>query len=186
MTVPADVRIPEGDLIRSRVVADAGVTLSAALDGELTGYAVVEPQDALLLGDGGRAVLTFEDGVPVVAYDPSTDRGGSDVLADFAAAGPYRVEVYELPASALEAAHRTDELRVPPTEPADRLAADPTLAERTREATPDERLEAERDPSAVEAFLADADRIEAIREEAREEAAARAEEWGLSDQLDDG
>ncbi|RDI71341.1 hypothetical protein [Halopelagius longus] len=184
MTVPADVQIPEGDLIRSRVVADAGVTLSAALDDELTGYAVVEPQDALLLGDGGRAVLTFEDGVPVLAYDPATDRGGSDALADFAAAGPYRVEVYELPASALDAAHGTDELRVPPTEPADRLADDPSLAERTREAAPADRLDAGEGQSAVEEFLADADRIEAIREEAREEAAARAEEWGLSDQLE--
>lgn len=185
MTVPADVQIPEGDLIRSRVVSDAGVTLSAALDGELTGYAVVEPQDALLLGDGGSAVLTFEDGVPVVAYDPSADRGGSDALAEFAVAGPYRVEVYELPAPALEPAHRTEGLRVPPTEPADRLADDEALVERTREAAPEARLEDETGRSAVAEFLADAERIESIRAEAREEAQARAEEWGLTDQLDE-
>lgn len=183
--MPADVQIPEGDLIRSRVVSDAGVALSAALDDELTGYAVVEPQDALLLDDEGRAVLTFEDGVPVLAYDPSTDRGGSDALADFAVAGPYRVEVYELPASALRSAHRTEELRVSPTEPADRLVGDEALVERTREATPEERLEDETGPSAVAEFLADAERIESIREEAREEAQARAEEWGLADQLDE-
>ncbi|SFF89357.1 hypothetical protein SAMN04488063_0687 [Halopelagius inordinatus] len=185
MTVSAEVQIPEGDLIRSRVVSDAGVTLSAALDGELTGYAVVEPQDALLLGEGGRAVLTFEGGVPVSAYDPSTDRGGSDALADFAVAGPYRVEVYELPASALEPAHRAEDLRVSPTEPADRLADDGTLVDRTRQATPEERLEDEAEESAVAEFLADAERIESIREEAREEAAARAEEWGLTEQLEE-
>jgi hypothetical protein len=184
VTVRADV-IPEGDLVSSRVVADAGATLSAALDARLTGYAVVEPQDALLLGDGGRTVVTFEEGVPVLAYDPSTDRGGSDALADVAAAGPYRVEVYELPASALEAAHRTEDLRVPPTEPADRLADDASLVERTRDAAPADRLAEAEGPSAVEAFLADAERIESIRAEARREAKARAEEWGLADQLDE-
>jgi hypothetical protein len=185
MTAPTDVDVPEGDLLRSRVVADFGVTLRSALDRGLTGYAVVEPQDALLLDDGGRVVVTFEEGVPVLAYDPTTDAGGSDALAAVDTAGPSRVEVYELPAAALAAAHRSEDLRVPPADPAERLASDPDLAARTREAAPADRLDAADGPSAVEEFLADADRIEEIREEARAEAAARADEWGLSEQLAD-
>jgi hypothetical protein len=182
VTVPT-VEIPEGDLRRSRVVADLGVTLRSALDRGLTGYVVVEPQDALLLDDGGRVVLTFEDGVPVLAYDPATDTGGDAALGDVDTAGPSRVEVYELPTDALASAHRSEDLRVPPAGPAERLASDSDLAARTREAAPADRLAEADGPSAVEEFLADADRIEEIREEARAEAAARADEWGLTDQL---
>jgi len=38
---------------------------------------------------------------------------------------------------------------------------------------------------AVEAFLADEQKVEAIRERAREEAAERAEEWGFEDLAED-
>ncbi len=182
------MKIPRGRLLRSRVVSDLGTTLETALDRELTGYAVVEPQEALLLGEETRGVLTFEAGVPVLAYETATDRGGSDALADLAVPGPYSVEVYELDPEALAEAHDTPELAVSPGTPADRLAGDPDLAARTREAAPEGRRADRDDVSAVEAFLEDEDKLAAIREQARDEARARAEEWGLTDQLagDDG
>lgn len=178
------MRIPRGDLVRSRVVDDPGETLSTALDRGLTGYAVFEPQDAVLLGDETRGVVTFEDGVPVLAYCTDTDRGGADALADVAGPGPYSVELYELDRESLAEAHEADDLRVSPGLPAERLATDRDLVTRTRDAAPDDRLGAD-DADAVEAFLADESQIEAIREQAREEARARAEEWGLTDALDD-
>ncbi|GAB6860318.1 hypothetical protein ACFR97_09765 [Haloplanus litoreus] len=178
------MRIPRGDLLRSRVVDDPGTTLSAALDRRLTGYAVFEPQDAVLLGDDTRGVVTFEAGVPTLAYCTDTDRGGADALDDVAGPGPYSVDLYELDPAALAEAHEADDLRVPPGLPADRLTDDRDLVTRTREAAPDDRLGND-DPDAVAAFLDDEEGIEAIRERAREEARTRAEEWGLTDALDD-
>ncbi|WP_101295557.1 hypothetical protein [Halegenticoccus soli] len=181
------MNLPRGDLIRSRVVRDPGVALEAALDAELTGYVVLEPQDALLLGGETRGVLTFEDGVPVLAYDAASDRGGPDALADLALSGPYRADLYELPGGALAEAHDTPELRVPPRMPAEELADAADLAARTRAAAPAERaVEDAAHASAVEAFLADEERIAALRERAREEARTRAEEWGLGGELRDG
>jgi hypothetical protein len=177
------MNVPRGRLVRSRVVDDPAVVLEAALDRSLTGYAVLEPQDALLFDDGARGVVTFEAGVPVLVYDATTDRGGPDALADLARPGPYRIELYELPSEDLDAAHDTPALRVPPTMPAERLVGDAALAERTREAAPESRLDDEPSGSAVEAFLADEGRIEAIRAQARDEAQRRAAEWGLTDAL---
>jgi hypothetical protein len=180
------VDVPQGRLVRSRVVDDPGEVLAAALDRSLTGYAVFEPQDALLFDDGARCVLTFDDGVPVLAYDATADRGGPDVLADLASPGPSRVELYELPAEDLDAVDDAPPFRVPPDLPADRLAGDPDLAARTREAAPDDRLDdATGDGGAVESFLENEAKIEAIRERARDEAQRRADEWGLSEVLDD-
>jgi hypothetical protein len=179
------MKLPRGDLVRSRVVDDPGATLAAALERSFTGYAVLEPQGTLLLEEERRGVLTFEDGVPVLAYDAATDRGGRDALAELAVPGPYRVELYELDAAALAEAHDTPELTVPPGMPAEQVAGDPDLAVRTREAAPADRTrdaEADREHP-VAAFLADETKVEAIRERARREAAARAEEWGLDDQL---
>lgn len=178
----ADGHIPEGELCRSRTDADVGATLADVLDRRLTGYVVFEPQDSILFGDDERAVLTFESGVPVLAYYPASDAGGREAL-DALTGELFHAEMYELPAAALEAAHEVEDLRVGPTVPADALAGDETLVERTRAAAPDDRL-VDDGGSAVEAFLADADRIESIREEARAEAQARAAEWGLNDQLD--
>lgn len=179
------MKIPRGELVRSRVVSDPAVALASALDRELTGYAVLEPQDALLLDRGTTGVLTFEDGVPVLAYDMESDAGGTDALADLAVPGPYRVELYELEPADLAEAHDTPELSVPPGTPAERLAGDPELADRTREAAPEDRLRDDDPASPVEAFLADEEKIAAIREQAREEAAQKAEEWGFDDQLAD-
>ena len=177
------MRIPRGDLLRSRVVDDPGTTLSTALDRRLTGYAVFEPQDAVLLDDETRGVLTFEAGIPTLAYCTDTDRGGADALNDLAGPGPYSVDLYELDRADLAEAHGADDLRIPPGLPAERLTADRDLVTRTREAAPDERLGDDAD--AVATFLEDEAGIEAIREQARAEARARAEEWGLTDALDD-
>jgi hypothetical protein len=179
----ADGHIPEGRLCRSRTDADVGETLAGVLDRGLTGYVVFEPQGSILRGGDERAVLTFEDGVPVLAYHAPSDAGGTDALAALSG-GLFHAESYELPAEALAEAHRVEALEVPPTAPADRLADDEALAERTREAAPDDRLRDERNASAAAAFLSDPDRIEAIRAEARAEAEERAAEWGLTDQLD--
>ncbi|QLH81670.1 hypothetical protein [Halosimplex pelagicum] len=196
------MKLPEGRLLRSRVVEDPRTVLVDALDRELTGYAVFEPQDALLLEASGRGVVTFRAGVPVVAYHTDTDRAGPPALADLAAEGPYRLRLFALAPADLEAVHDRPTFRIPPGMAAERLAGDPALADRTRAAAPpDRRSETagspgdptdaaagdddvdsdERQPGAVEAFLDDAEKIEAIREQARAEAAERADEWGFDD-----
>jgi len=175
------MKLPRGRLVRQRVVSDPGTALATALDSGLTGYARLESQDALLLDGEGVGVLTFEAGVPVAAYHTGTDNAGPVALADIAVAGPYRLELYELPAETLRPVHETPSFRVGPGTPAQRLAGDGTLAARTREAAPDERTDDQptTEPGPVEAFLDDAERIEAIRERAREEAKRRATEWDL-------
>jgi len=130
--------IPRGRLVRSRVVTDLGTTLSAALERGLTGYVVVAPGDALLLDDSdGEGVLAFEAGVPTLAYHAGTDAGGAAALEAFDA-GPCRVETYACDADALRAA-AAETVAVPPGLPAERLAGDPGLVERTRERAPDDR-----------------------------------------------
>lgn len=180
------LHIPRGELLRARVVSDPATPLEAALDRELTGYATIAPQDTLLLDGEARGVVTFSDGVPVLAYNTATDAGGADALAALAVSGPYRIELYRVASEHLQEAHEATALRVPPDAPAAELAGDQELAARTRETAPKSRIESHRDDeaSAVEAFLADDDRIEAIREQAREEAAERAAEWGLDEALD--
>lgn len=178
------MNVPTGDLVRSRVVPDAATLLEDALDRRHTGYAVLAPADAVLLDDDGEGVLTFEDGVPVVAYHVGTDRGGAAALGALASPGPYRLELYDLDGDALAGINETAELRVDPGAPAERLAGAPDLADRTRRAAPEGRGESADQTDAVEAFLADEERVEAIRERAREEAQRRAEEWGFTDALE--
>ena len=177
------MKLPRGQLVRQRVVGDPGTALSNALADELTGYARLESQDALLLDADGVGVLTFDSGVPGAAYHTGTDRGGPEALADIAVAGPYRLELYELDGETLAEVHEAQSLTVPPGMPAERLAGDSELAERTRTAAPERRradLDADGDDrGAVEAFLEDEQKIEAIRERAREEARERAEQWGF-------
>jgi hypothetical protein len=176
------VDIPHGTLVHSRVVDGVGVALRGAFDRSLTGYAVLTPQAGLLL-DEDACVFTFVDGVPVLAYDVASDAGGTDALTAVPADGPCRVDLYDLPERALATAHETTALRVPPGAPADHLAGDDALAERCRERAPDDRVD---DPATdpLEAFLADEERIDAIREDAREAAERRAAEWGLDDHLE--
>jgi len=180
------MRLPRGRLRKSRVVTDPREPLAEVLDRAVTGYAVFEPQDSLLLDADGRGVVTFADGVPVVAYHTGTDRGGPPALADLAVPGPYHVSVFELDAPDLETVHEVDELRVPPGMPAERLAGDPALADSTRRAAPADApatagAAAGDDHGAVEAFLEDEAKIAAIREQARQEAKQRAADWGLND-----
>jgi hypothetical protein len=190
------MNLPEGTLLKARVVPHPRDALAAALDRAVTGYAILEPQETLLLDAEGRGVVTFEEGVPTLVYHTGTDRGGPAALADLAAPGPYRVELYELDAVALDRIGDPASLQVPPGAPAERLAGDPALAASTRRTAPEDRCgpdagataedddgPAEGTPpeSAVEAFLEDAEKIEAIREQARREARARAEEWGFDD-----
>lgn len=178
------MRIPRGDLLRSRVVDSPADPLRDALDRDLTGYLRLEPAGALLLDDETTGVVTLEDGVPVLAYEAASDRGGAAALEAIAAPGPYRAELYAVSDAALAEAHESgEELAVGPTMPAERLAGDAALAERTRRAAPDDRADDSTSP--LETFLADEERIAAIREQAREEARARAEAWGLTDHLDE-
>ncbi|OYR83923.1 hypothetical protein DJ71_09585, partial [Halorubrum sp. E3] len=139
------LRIPRGDLLRSRVVTDVGTALGRALDRELTGYATLVPQETLLLEGDARGVVTFADGVPVLAYNTVSDSGGPDALAELAVPGPYRVELYAVEDGALDTAHEEEALRVPPGAAATELADDQALADRTRDAAPDHRLDADRD-----------------------------------------
>lgn len=189
------MNLPDGRLLRSRVVEDPGEALESALDRRLTGYAVLEPQDALLLDADATGVITFRDGAPVAAVHVGSQRGGPPALADLAVPGPYSLELRELNPSQLPAADESD--RVPPGMPAERLAGDPDLARRARAIAPRERAAAATaagdrtgdgpDPSsddAVAAFLADEGKIEAIRDQARQQARERAEEWGLDDHLE--
>ncbi|WP_336134428.1 hypothetical protein [Natronomonas amylolytica] len=176
--------IPEGDLLRSRVVADLAPALEDALDRRLDGYAVLAPRDALLGGGGDaddRGILTFEAGVPTLAYHVGTDRGGPAALADIGP-GPYRLELYALDAAHLAVPHETESLRIPPGLAAERLAGDGALAERVRQATDDDGGGAD---GALEAFLENEAAIEDIRESARSEAAARAADWGFEDAIDE-
>lgn len=175
------MRLPDGRLQRQRVVEAPATALAGALDASLTGYALLAPQDALLLDADGRGVLTFTDGVPMAAYHTGTEAGGPTALADLAGTSPYRLSLYATPTDDLARVHERDSLRVRPTTPADRLAGDQTLVDRTRRAAegspavsldPDAESE---DP--LTAFLENEAKIEAIQAQAREEAQARADEW---------
>ncbi|MFC7075616.1 hypothetical protein [Haloarcula halophila] len=180
------MNLSRGRLEKSRVVADPRDTLAEALDRGFTGYTVFESQDALLLDADGRGVVTFEDGVPTRAYHTGTERGGPPALADLAVPGPYHVTMYATESSVLS--DSGDDV-IPPGMAAERLAGDPALARSTRRAAPTERRRASTDEradsteestqGAVEAFLENEAKIEAIREQARTEAQERAEEWDL-------
>lgn len=175
------MNLPHGSLLRKRVVAEPATALATALDREVTGYLRLSPQDALLFEAEGAGVVTLEEGVPVVAYHTGTDRGGPVALGDMALPGPYGMALHELDAETLAPVHEAEDLRVSPGMPAKRLAGDPSLADRTRDAAPAARLEdaAGRQHSAVEAFLEDEEKIRSLKQRARTEARERAAEWGF-------
>jgi hypothetical protein len=170
--------IPEGELLRSKVLTDLAPALSDVLDRRLDGYALVSSRGSLLGDDDERGVITFEAGVPALAYHSDTDRGGPPALSDVGPP-PYQFELYALEADALELPHRTDELRVPPGAVAERLTDDPGLADRTRELAGGAAVG--RTDDTVEAFLEDEAAIDDIRRSAREEALDRADEWDFAD-----
>ena len=171
--------VPTGRLVRSRVQCDASEVLREALDTSLTGYAALEPREALL-GGGGRGLLVFREGVPTMAYHPESGAGGPAALAKLAGPGPCRAELHAVPGQELPDPRRDESLRVPPGMPAERLAGAPALAARARRLASEEAPDAD---SAVLAFLEDERKVEAIRENARAEAERRAEEWGFDDAL---
>ncbi|MFT4946853.1 MAG: hypothetical protein ACI8TL_001090 [Natronomonas sp.] len=177
------MNLPQGQLLRQRMLNTAETILTSALDRDLTGYARLEPQETLLLSADQAGVITFTDGVPVAAYHTNPDATGTDALTEIASSGPYRLGLYALEESALETLHGSDSVRIPPRLPAEILSGDQELIERIRERAPQERLEQnEREQSgldAVEAFLDDENRIEAIRSHAQSEAESRADDWNL-------
>ncbi|MFB6082137.1 MAG: hypothetical protein ABEJ67_04870 [Halanaeroarchaeum sp.] len=172
--------LPAGQPSFDRVVTALDEPLSAALDRSLTGYAEIVPQAALLLEASGAGVLWFEDGVPTHATHTRTGATGPAVLAELAATGPYRVRLVPL---ADEATDPPEGASLSADAAAERLAGDDRLAARTRaRAGTDADSAADGDGlDAVEAFLADEEKIHAIRERARAEAQRTAEEWGLAD-----
>lgn len=175
------MNLSRGTLQRRRVVTDLATPLDRALETELTGYVRLRSQDELLLDGEGTGVLTFTDGVPVLAYHTGTDRGGADALRDIAVAGPYRVTLYALEDSSLAAAHEEPTLRVDPGAPADHLAGDTDLAERTCERAEAVGLQQEptTDSDPVASFLDDEGRIADVQAAARREAKRRATDWGF-------
>lgn len=178
------MRVSGGTVVQSRVVETLGPLLSDVLDQELTGYVRIEPSDLMLFDQDGRGVLTFAAGVPMAAYHTGTDATGLPALQDIPELGPYHIELYRLAPAELQAVHGEAALLVPPDRPAERFTRNRSLIERTRSTAPDDRLGGTEDEDALAAFLADEDRIASLRSEARQQATARAEEWGLADQLD--
>ncbi len=177
------MNLPQGRLHRRRVVSDLGALLEDVLEDELTGYVRLHSQEVLLLDAEGVGVLTFENGVPVLAYHTGSGRSGEDALSDMAVVGPFRIELYELDITVLADAQDDPTLRIEPGLPAERLAGDVELAQRTRSRAPTERVgvsdEGTDKLDAVEAFLDDEERISDIRDAARREAQTRASDWGF-------
>lgn len=177
------MNLPQGRLLRQRVLDTVETVLADALERELTGYARLEPQETLLLSADRAGVLSFENGVPVAAYHTNPDRAGADALTEIASHGPYRLGLYALDSGGLDRLHRDDSVRVPPGLPAEVLGGDQQLIERTRAAAPTERIEnIETEQSGldtVEAFLEDKSRIDGIKTRAQSEAESRADDWNL-------
>ncbi len=168
--------LPSGQPCFDRVVMSVDEPLAEALERELTGYGVIIPQAGLLGEATGKGILWFDRGVPCSARHTGTGRTDSEALADIAETGPYRVRLVDVVLP--ETVRERDSLA--PGAAAERVAGDPELAERTRRAAggtastdPDAELDA------VEAFLADEDKIEAIQQQAAAEARTRAAEWGF-------
>lgn len=179
------MQITEGQLERSQMVTDYGQVLSDLLDDELTGYSRIESGDSVVFETDGAGILTFESGVPVAAYHTADGMTGEAALEELSKIGPFYIEVYTVEATVLSSVHETAAVRVPPERPAEQLAGDPALAERTRAAASSDQLSRgrETDGEALLAFLNDEDRIEEIRQEAKEQAKQRAEQWNLHTEL---
>lgn len=179
--------VPDGQVTFDRVVTGLEEPLEVALDRSLTGYAEVVPQAALLLDASGSGLLYFEDGVPLGARHTGTGAVGSDALAELAATGPYRVRL--VPTDLATVRDRSAGSSLPPDAPAQRLAGEESLARRTRRrAGTTETGPTAEGLDAVEAFLADDEKIAAIRNRAKAEAKRKAAEWGfegLSEETED-
>jgi hypothetical protein len=166
---------PAGQARFDRVVMSVADPLWEALETELVGYGEIVPQAGLLGDEAGHCVLWFDHGVPVRAHHTGTGRTDSEALADIAETGPYRVRLVELA--------DPDQLQtgdLAPTAPAEQVIGDAELASQTRAvADTSDPAEPGDELDAVEAFLADEDKIEAIQKRAAMEARQRADEWGI-------
>ncbi len=176
----------DGRLLQSRVIDEFETILETVLQEQITGYVRVEPGKTLILDAEERGVITFTDGIPMAAYHAGVDVAGDQALSKLSTLGPFRVELYAVSESRLTAIHNDHSLLVPPGRPAERLAGDPQLAERTRAMAPEQRLEQARQESedALTAFLEDQSRIKELREQAQTEAKRRAKQWGLDSELE--
>lgn len=179
------MNVPSGNLLQARVVQTPAPLLADALDRELTGYLRIAAGETLLLEGYGRAVITLVDGVPRAAYHTGKDVAGNRAIETIPELGPYHVELYRTDQSVLKPVHTDTAVQIPPGRPAERLAEDPTLAERTRTAASPDHLEQARhtDEDRLAAFLEDEKHIQQIKQEARQQAQTRAEEWGLTGEL---
>lgn len=177
------MNLPQGQLLRQRVLNTVETVLDGALDRNLTGYARLEPQETLLLSADRAGVITFTNGVPVAAYHTEPAATGADALTEIASSGPYRLGLYALERAALQPLQESDSVRVPPGLPAQILSGSQELVERTRERAPRDRVERDEPEqdglAAVESFLDDENRIETIRSRAQSEAESRADDWDL-------
>ncbi len=169
--------IPDGELLRSRVVTSLSTSLEDIFERQLDGYVILSSPLGV---DDEHGVITFETGVPTLVYHTGTDRGGPPAIADLGTP-PFHVELYALDADALELPHRNETLSIPPGAIAERLADDPDLAGRIRSAAGDADSTEHDD---IASFLDDEAAVENIRDAAREDALERADEWGFSDAID--
>ncbi|ERH13407.1 MAG: hypothetical protein J07HB67_02446 [halophilic archaeon J07HB67] len=164
-----------GSLVRARSVDRLGVSLARVFAERHTGYLRIVADGPL---DETTGVLTVVDGVPVAAV--AGDECGVAALDTLTVPGAARVETYRREADGLASLHDRSDCRVPPGAPAERLGDD-ELAARTRERAPADRTDT--DGSTLLSFLDDDRRLETIRSEARTEARADADEWGLNGSL---
>ena len=169
-----------GALVRARSVDRLSVSLARVLTEEHTGYLRIVADGPL---DGATGVVTVVDGVPVAAVTDGERACGVAALDALAVPGVVRVETYRCETAALASLHDCADYRVPPGAPAERLCDDSALAARSRERAPASRVGA--DDSTLLSFLGDDRRLAAIRSEARAEARADADSWGLNDALAD-
>lgn len=179
------MNLPEGEVLDRSVVSDLGETLADVLAIELTGYLCIEDDTALLTADYAT-ILTVEAGIPIAASKIDGDGCGATALADAAVADLYRLERHALTPEEFESILSQDdepEAVIPPGLPAEQLAGDNDLADRTRAAAPATHpgLDDESNQmDAVTSFLDDEETIASIRGRARSEARERADEWGFA------
>ncbi|GGL63399.1 hypothetical protein [Halocalculus aciditolerans] len=184
-------------LVFSRVLDDPGVCLDRALADAFTGVAAFEAR-AALVGDASDTYdLAFEDGVPTRAAARDADAAGPPVLSRLAEAAPCRVELRADATRSFRSDATVDPPAVARALDRDRLVdqypaspeSDPETGPDADESSPDPdavnvgETAAGAEPAesvdALEAFLADEERVDALRERAREEAVERADEWGF-------
>ncbi len=167
---------PEGPARFDRVVMSLSDPLWEALETELLGYGEIVPQAGLLGDEAGQCILWFDGGVPVSAKHTGTGRTDSEAIADIAETGPYRVRLVET-----DDRGQIRDGTLSPAAPAEQVLGDAELTKRTRSvADAPEPTESGDELDAVEAFLADEEKIEAIQKRAAMEARKRADEWGFA------